>query len=48
MKKFRFILFGKVKEFYAPKNDFVRKFITSYPQFRKLKLSDLKGLTIEK
>jgi hypothetical protein len=46
MKRFRFILFGKVKEFYAPKNDFVRKFIKSNPQLGKLKLSELKNRTI--
>ena len=46
MKKFRFILFGKVKEFHAPKNDFVRKLIVSCPQLGKLKLSDLKDLMI--
>lgn len=46
MKRYKFILFGNVKEFYAPKNDFVRKFIKSNPQFKGLKLSELKNRTI--
>lgn len=46
MKRFRFILFGQVKEFYAPKNDFVRKFRKSYPQFGYMKLTDFKDLKI--
>ena len=44
--QFRFNLFGNVKCFFAPKNDFVRKFIHSNPQFKGLKLSDLKNITI--
>lgn len=46
MKQFNFKLFDQPKQFWAPKNDFVRQFIKSNPQMGYLKLSDLKDRKI--
>lgn len=49
MKKYRFILFGQVKEFWAyNKAHFSSRWRKSYPQFKHLKFSDFKNLEIVK
>ena len=43
MKKYRIILNGNVKDYWADNiADLCSRFIKSYPQFKHLKLSDLK------